>query len=215
MQVKLATMAVLVLTASCTNAIARERAGRVETAANLDAVLFRWTASQLMSSADRPLRIDPRPLPADPDIVSLHSLQSIVPDRVRDLADTVSIPAAGPARMSALHALAIDTTDAWEDAKCPGVMIPPSPDVRERKRERCPSDAYNSAVIASPRPGGAFWPGNLDERDKYPGRVFTIRVISRDVSPRGSVEASYDYVYRCTDTRRCDLLEIKPLLIVE
>ncbi len=216
MQVKLAAIAVLFLSASCTNALAREQAGREQMAAYLDAALFRLTASQLVtSSMNRPVRIDPRPLPADPDIVSLHSLQAIVPDHVTDLADTVPIPAASHARMSTLRAFAIDTTNAWEDAKCPGVMIPPTPEVRERKRQRCPPDAYESVVIAAPRPGGAFWPGNVDEREKYPGRVFTVRVISRDVTPSGSVEASYDYVYRCTDTRRCDLLEIKPLLIVE
>lgn len=187
-------------------------------AAGYDSTLFRATVLHL-SAIERmePLHVDPRPLPADPDIVTFHSLETVVPEWVRGQA---IIDQAGDSlvigkRIKVLAETGTPTTDAWKDAACPGVLIPPSPEILEWKRRDCPSKEFLSAVIAVPRAGGAYWPDNVDERNKHGAGTFTVRVITRSVSPDGSVEASYDYVYRCADSGECSLLEVKPLLIVE
>lgn len=186
-----------------------------------DSALFEATIRQALDRVrNTELRVDPRPLKHDPGLVTLKGLESVIPDRVAPeahyapLAD--SRDAVTQARRNLLIELGIAETDAFKDSRCPGAMIPPSPEVDERKRERCPSTRYNSVIIALPREGGSYWPGNVDERNKYANRsVYSVRIIETSLHPRGSVEESIDYVFERQADNQWKLLDIRPLLIVE
>jgi hypothetical protein len=71
-------------------------------------------------------------------------------------------------------------------------------------------------VVAIPRRGGAYWPGNRDERAQYANReVYSVRVIERDLRPEGSVEVSSDYVFERGSGGVVVFLKQVRLLIVE
>jgi hypothetical protein len=193
---------------------------RVLTEAN-DSTLFEATIQHILGKLRNPeLRVDPRPLKHDPGLVTLKGVETVIPDRVAPdahyapLAD--SRVAITEARRNLLSEMGLAETDAFKDARCPGVMIPPTPAVDEMKRELCPSTRYSSVIIALPREGGSHWPANVDERSKYGNRpVYSVRVIETSLHPRGSVEMSSDYIFERLADNQWKLLEVRGLLIVE
>lgn len=71
-------------------------------------------------------------------------------------------------------------------------------------------------MVALPREGGSHWPANFDERGKYAGRpTYSVRVIVQELTRRGSVEVSMDYVFERLPSTGWRLLETRRLLVVE
>lgn len=186
-----------------------------------DAALFEAIIRHRLASASvGEVRVDPRPLRDDPSLATLHGLGEIVPDLVP--ATVQHAPFAKvkadvlDRRRSILTALGVDEADGLRYVACPGVMVPPSDEVTHVRRERCPETDYQIVMVGQPRPGGVLLPPNIDERAKYAGRsVHSVRVIRRDVGPRGSVETSADYVFERVEDDTWRLLEVRELLIIE
>jgi hypothetical protein len=185
-----------------------------------DAMLFAAVVRSLQREPSFELRVDPRPLRVDPRLVTLRSF-NVMPDRVdpdaqlNPLADGASGVLA--ARATFLRSVDLATTDALVDSRCPGVMLPVLPGSNPWRDNGCPSSgSYRSVLIATPRAGPAYWPGNVDHRAQFAGRhVYTVRVIERDMTPRGSVEESSDYVFERDARQRWVAIERVRLLLVE
>jgi hypothetical protein len=165
----------------------------------LDADLFPLVVEQLLREATRPeLRIDPRPLKPDPGLVTLDSMvQEVAPTQVGAPGGPLLTldGEVGARRKKVLSSLRIPITDALLDDRCPGALVAPLPESDAAKRERCPAMDYRSVMIAVPRAGGVYWPGNFDERANDKGEVWSVRVIRQDVGPAGKVAAASDYVF--------------------
>jgi hypothetical protein len=181
--------------------------------------LFEATLRELeRDTLEGGIRVDPKPLRPDPGLATLRAL-TMVPDRVSQGSWSSpyaeSSPDATRARQAVLSRLGIPETDGLGYADCPGVLVPPTPIMVERKRSHCPAESFRAVLVALPRQGGAYWPQNFDERPKYDGRdVWSVRVIVKTLSPNGQVERSADYVFeRVKDA--WVLLERRLVLIVE
>lgn len=196
-----------------------------------DIQLFELLVRQLLGDTLQPtggvlghyqptIHVDPRPLSNDPRLVTLLSMGDVIPEYVDgsvSRSPLAQVPGAAiEARQGALRRLNLGETDGLVDAKCPGIMIPPTEDVIASRRQLCPAGSFTSVMIALPRLGGAYWPANLDERKKYGStQTWSVRVIGRDLTPKGSVEQSRDYVFERLAPGKWKLLEAKRLLIVE
>lgn len=176
------------------------------------------TVYALRNDAGTEIRVDPRLMLPDPALVTLHDID-LIPERIQPRTSTPfdTTSSIGLSRMrSILDSLNIRQIDVVRYARCPGVLIPSSPEIEEKRRSLCPSDAFISVAIARPRPGGPYWPGNVDRRDVYANRhVYSVRVISRHLSPKGSTESSADYVFERQVSSEWRLVETKRLLLVE
>ena len=184
----------------------------------MDDRLFAAAIRHLEEDIQEEIRVDPRPMRNDPSIVSLHAI-TVVPERLM-ATKLVSVFSAHAgrvreARERVLQDLDVRSTDAVRDARCPGVMVPPSPEVDERKRAYCPAQSYSSVVIALPRAGGPHWPGNVDRRDEYGDGHYSVRVIVRSVGPKGSSEVASDIVFLVSSPHSVTHVETVPLIIVE
>ena len=181
-----------------------------------DHELFPLVIKALSDSTTGELRVDPRPLNPDPRLVVLE--QSLA-----DVAPTAVTSPNGPLlevdealikrRTEVLATLGVLIGDALSDNLCSGAMVAPSPGTDHAKKTNCPPTEYRSAVVALPRQGGVFWPGNVDERDRNDGDVWSVRVITQDVGPTGKVAVTIDYVFIRKGTWR--LVEARPLFILE
>ena len=206
----------LVLAPACSGLRAqRDTADRTTS----DLELFEAVLRHMLADSIRPeLRVDPRPLRDDPRLVSLHRVD-VIPERWHP--DAASAPLANAsaelidARIRVLTRLRIGHTDAIRDARCPGIMTL-SPQDDSLKLAFCPRADHRSVIVGLARAGGPYWPGNIDERRKYGDTTaFSVRVIQRNVGPRGSVELSSDYVFIKIAGSQWQLSEWRPLLIVE
>jgi hypothetical protein len=179
------------------------------------AVLRRITADTLVF-----VTVDPRPLRPDPLLVTLHYFD-VIPDRVDPEAQRNPFAPIDSAlirrRLNVLRSVGVPHADGLRDAGCPGIMLPRPPGSPRRASDACPAEgAYRSVVVAIPRRGGAYWPGNRDERAQYANReVYSVRVIERDLRPEGSVEVSSDYVFERGSGGVVVFLKQVRLLIVE
>jgi len=185
-----------------------------------DSVLFAEVISHLGRDAAIALRVDPRPLRPDAELVTLTDLGPVLPQRIGPFAqaDPLAVVHADvmATREATLRRASIQQTDALADARCPGVMMVPSEDLESRKRDVCPSTSFLSVALALPRAGGPWWPGHVDQRTQFADRdVVSIRVISRHMTPRGSSEAAADYVFERTAHGGWSLVEVVRLLVVE
>jgi len=181
----------------------------------VDSLLYPQLISRLAKDHSMPLKVDPRPLRNDPRIVSLHDVSVLGIHSISDGTTFSETTAVLGARRQALHDLSISATDAIEDALCPGALAPPTESVQERKRLHCPGASYRSVVVSMPRRGGPHWPDQLDERNNYSDDAFSVRVIIRYMTARGSAERSADYVFERNRRGRWMLLTVRRLLWVE
>lgn len=170
----------------------------------LDSLLFANVVESLAKSATplQPLRVDPRPLAGDPEIVSLfrlpESLQMGKGASAGSLAERVGTEF--EARRRVLANRGTRETDAFNDAKCPGAMLPSVGETLEERRAYCPEGAgFYSAIVTMPRKGGAYVPGRIDERAQTD--LFTVRAIVRLVSSSGSAESASDFVFQVNGGR--------------
>jgi hypothetical protein len=209
------------LTTACSQRRPAASAFSDQAAEEIDAPLFEAVLRQIQAAPYRStVRVDPRPLKNDPALVTLHRIYEIIPERVSPGAHATLLADVGPdvlfARNDVLDKMELAQTDAWQDAKCHGVLVPPDPKAPNAKKPGCPQDDYLSVLVALPRTGGAYWPENFDERPKYRKRnVRTVRVIERSVGPDGSVEASADYVFEWGSGSAWRFIKRRALLIVE
>jgi hypothetical protein len=178
----------------------------------IDSALFAEVMRNLPDTQLIPMRVDPRPLANDPRLVSLHDLSAL------EIGGPVSTPFADTTevrqRRQTLRRLGLEETDALRDLGCPGALAPPSARIDSLRRARCPTRGYRSVAVALPRSGGPYWPNNVDERASYQDSVYSMRVISRDMTPQGSAEHSSDFVFR-RHADRWRLVARKDLIIVE
>lgn len=186
---------------------------RVTEIAESDTALFAAVVRAIGNlGAREPVRIDPRPLAADPRITTVRpEALADVPEEVVEL------------RAAVLERMGIDQTDAVEDANCPGLMPPPGP------KPGCPQDeSYHSVITGLPRPGGAHWPDaavaggyvkvpDVDERE--PGLslgYWSMRVITKSQFPNGGPGSAWDYVFGWDrESGEWQLVEKVPLFIQE
>ena len=182
-----------------------------------DIDLLEYVTYLLDFEYDYEIRVDSRLLISNPGIVSFHNVRADEVTLLDSMSDTFLLDTLIIEQMKAsLSSIGISETNAVKDAQCPGIMVPPMPEVVERRKRLCPRETYVSVVLAMPRSGGAYWPNNLDERAKYSeADVWSVRAILRYVSPEGSIESSWDYVLEFTEEGGIRLLEKQPLLIIE
>ena len=143
------------------------------------------------------LRVDPRPLRADPKLVTLNSaLARAVPDRVTASSSPLAeVPAEVIRRRSeVLERLGVRQTDALDRPACAG-LVPW--DRRPSIREGCPKEGQiKVAILGVPRPGGAYPPSSLDEREEGLRQGYwTVRVIEKLLGPQGATSTTSDFVF--------------------
>jgi hypothetical protein len=181
-----------------------------------DHELFPLVVQMLRDSTAGELRVDPRPLKPDPSLVMLDA-------RLDEIAPTAVTAPGGPLlttdssfvkrRETILAGLRISITDALRNNECPGALAAPLPAIEKDKLENCPRIIFGGAIIAVPRPGGVFWPGNFDERADDKGDVWSVRVIRQDIGPNGLIAVALDYVFVREGTWR--FIHIRHLFIIE
>jgi len=168
---------------------------RSGTAGSPEPEIFAAVAARLRAdAAGVPLRIDPRPLSADPALVELTpQLSAAAPDLVRAprpvLAPVSS--AVTERRRRILLQLGITAGEVPTRAECPGGLVPPGQPAVQRPG--CPAADTVEAAVALSRAGGAYLPGSrTDERGDRAHR--SVRVIRRELRPSGATQAAYDFV---------------------
>jgi hypothetical protein len=166
-------------------AASSERASSAATQVMDDLELFAAVA-RAVDSAHAELKpfveIDPRPLKPDPDVM--------VPIAA-SFADVGR--AAVEARAGVLRRLGIRQVDAAALPPCPGVLSFTA--TEEERRRNCPRDTTLTAAVGLPRPGGAYFPGGLDEREQGARRGHhAVRVLAIRRMPHGFNGIVYDYV---------------------
>ena len=166
------------------------------------------------------LRIDPRPLKADPAIVELAPRVALAaPGLVSAIADPlaeVSVEAVDE-RARVLERTGIPAMDVYAHPACPGMLEIP-PDLREggRTHPDCPTKAFTVAILGLPRPGGAYWPGSrVDERQQNGRDVWSVRMIQRHLQPAGVNMVASDVVVERTPAGIWRVVKVVPLLFVE
>jgi hypothetical protein len=138
-------------------------------------------------------RIDARPLPPDPSLIS----PGLRVERNMDSASAVAAvfgamdSAVVQARRRILRRRGIAESDVIRDSGCPGVLTPYTKEKMAVLERTCPAEHSYSIAIALPRRGG---PGMQPVADAS-GVEVTIRVIAISLSPRGASHGSADYVF--------------------
>jgi hypothetical protein len=193
-----------------------------------DTALFAAVVRAIPALPKVPVRVDPRVLrgrqelyrpearPAGDLSITRAELDRLVPRDVFFPDSTALVPV--DARMlrlrsAVLSARGIAETDALRDARCPGAGVEPG-----RDRSACPREGqFTSAILAEPRPGGAYWPGVVDEREAGRGRgEWTVRVTERTMTPAGTSTGAADYVLvRDRETRRWRFVKRVLLLVLD
>ncbi|MEX0891558.1 MAG: hypothetical protein WEB88_05250 [Gemmatimonadota bacterium] len=187
-----------------------------------DSTLFAAVAHFLEEDpGGRPLRVDPRPLRPDPALVSVHEgLDAATAGRVVPATAEQPFAEVEPVilehRLDLLRRLAVDTARLEAHRACPGVLVPPSPEVPERRQRNCPAEPYRLALLALPREGAPYWPGNVDERPSYAGvQVVSVRSIVRSLGPEGASESATDYLFAFTSPDEVRFVKLRALGVVD
>jgi len=204
------------LVSGCT-ALMQERGAAAE-AGGAEMAVFSIVAARLASDAGAAaLRVDPRPLGADPSIVeATRRLAAAAPDLVAT-PDTVLAAVPGgivQARRRALEQARIAPGDVLAYAECPGGLGPPAPP--PTARAGCPPTAWTVAAAGLSRPGGAYLPGSrVDERAQASLGYRSVRVIRRELRPSGATQAAYDFVLAPDPPNGWRIMKGVPLVVAE
>jgi hypothetical protein len=166
------------------------------------------------------VRVDPRPLKADPSIVELApSVARAAPDLVsvvqEPLADVP--PEVVAARSRVLERLGIAAADMYTYAACPGMLETPPDQLQSRRpHASCPGEAFSSAVLGLPRPGGAYLPSSrIDERRQDGRRFWSVRVLTRHLEPVGASFVASDAVVERTPDGAWRVVKMVPVVVIE
>jgi hypothetical protein len=155
-----------------------------------DTALFSTVVRAIYSGpAEDFLRVDPRPLKADPRAMAAR----------RD--NLANVPAAVlESRSEVLRRLGVPIMDAINTPACAGTLVPP-----ERKEVHgCPTGRQiKVAIVGLPRFGGAYAGGSVDEREQGARQGhWSVRVIEHLMGPNGSSQTISDYVVQRGDGGR-------------
>lgn len=114
-----------------------------------------------VANPDSVLATDPGPVVRDEIVEALVPSSIVFPDS----ADLAAVPEAVVAKRQAiLTEYDLREVDFFRDqAKCPGILVPPMQGV---DRSQCPERSRVLIILTVARPGGAYWPGGVDERDE-------------------------------------------------
>lgn len=221
LRVTLIVAAVTILSASCSGASYRgpEQAGPTATIAPTDTAHLAAVVRALLEQVEREksrLKVDPRPLRADPEIMTLNrNVLEVAPlDSVNrnPLADAQTEILRR--RVQVLKRLGVEQTDAFAGPQCPGVMVPPPVD-----RSGCPKEPMRLAILGPPRPGGAYrhrQQGAEAQEEERAKDLWAVRVLTHDVSPQGSNWVAADYVIQQDpSTRAWRVVDVVMLFIAE
>jgi len=167
-------------------AAASEPAPSAATGANADELALFAAVARAVDSAHAELKpfveIDPRPLKPDPDV--MVPIAASFADVGRATVE---------ARAGVLRRLGIPAVDAAALPPCPGVLSFTA--TEEERRRNCPKHTTLVAAIGLPRPGGAYFPGGVDEREDGARRgQHAVRVLAIRRMPQGFNGVVYDYV---------------------
>jgi hypothetical protein len=163
-----------------------------------DSVSFAAVIRVMARGPGQPIMVDPRPLKADPRIVSLLELPDVSPTDLPVIGSETSLLAsrneAVAIRSRVLSTLSVAEADVSRHRRCPGVLVPLDSAELQRKRELCPAEQSLIVVVALPRDGG---PGlsAVAAPDSGRSRLVSVRVIARSVGPKGAAESASDYVF--------------------
>ncbi|HEY0810865.1 MAG TPA: hypothetical protein VGD49_11925 [Longimicrobiales bacterium] len=180
-----------------------------------DEALFSLVIEQFIAERHGQLRVDPRPLKPDPNLLTLeYSIAEIAPSRVT--AEGSALLKVDSAflqrRIRTLAKYGLRTGDALKRSGCPGHMVPPTPEVLQKKRELCPQgDPYTIAIFAVPRAG-------QDTTVEYEPReanlpAWSVRAIIQDEGSTGWTSYGVDYVF--VRESRWRFLKEKVLFVIE
>jgi hypothetical protein len=138
-------------------------------------------------------RIDARPLPPDPSLISpgLRVERSMASASAVAAVFGAMDSAVVQARRRILRRRRIAESDVIRDSGCPGVLTPYTKEKAAVLERACPAEPSYGIAIALPRRGG---PGMSPLTDTS-GVEVTIRVIAISLSPRGASHGSADYVF--------------------
>lgn len=165
------------------------------------------------------LRLDPRPLRADPAIVELtDELGRAVPEFVTTRPDPFepASPAVVARRSRDAASIGVGEASVTAFPRCPGIMLVGPPELRASSGPvaGCPPDQIRVVVVATPRPGGPYWPGSrVDERSA--AGLWTARVIERRVGPGGGYTSAADYVAERDECGGWRIVKVVPFLVKE
>jgi hypothetical protein len=194
-------------------------AGRA-TRAGADTSLLGAVLRHVVEGSGMPVRVDPRPLNPDPALVELkRSVAAAVPDRVSSVRDPLAATTRRvlSRRSRVISRLGLREADAFSYPNCPGIMFsaPVLNRVERRPGNDCPAEQFSAVIVSVPRAGGAYWPGNLDQRHATPRGAWSVRVITRDLGPLGASSGAYDYVAERDRSGSWRIVKVVSLLIVE
>ncbi len=167
------------------------------------------------------VRVDPRPLRADPTIVELTpALAQVVPEYVSTRTDPLApvAPTDLARRVRVLEGLGLRQADISGYPRCPGLLLSGPPEIRQDGRPvtRCPPDEFKVVIVGLPRLGGAYWPGSgVDRRAEAPDGAWTLRVIERHLTPFGFSGAADDFVAHRDPQGRWRILMRVGLLVTD
>jgi hypothetical protein len=149
-----------------------------------DTSLFEAVVKAIDPDPSRGVRIDPRPLEADPEAVRATGHLADVPEALIEQ------------RRAVLLRLGVAEVDYLGLGPCAGTMVPPGSGNADRTG--CPARREFVAITGLPRPGGAYWSMSpIDEREE--GRkqgYWAVRVLMQTRDPDGASGSAWDYVFR-------------------
>ena len=178
----------------------------IPAAPGTDTALYSLVARAVVAEARIPVRIDPRPLSADPEVDGAA-------DRTR-----AKVSAAVVAELErVLRGLGIEPTDDATRGECPGALVPHEPnDPRRDKRILCPAKPIALAAIGLPRRGGAFMPGTPTDERAIGEQLgdWAVRVVLTALDQQGAATTVYDFVFR-KEVQGWKLVKKVPLLFIE
>lgn len=190
------------------------------TGSNRDTALLRTVIERIVSdSRGVSVRVDPRPLKADPAVVELTvGIAKAAPDLVRSIGEPLAPVSAEVvrARTRTLERMSVPLTDIFAYPSCPGILRPPELQRDSRPSPDCPHEEFVAVVLSPARPGGAYSPAMKTNRtDNAEPGVWSVRVIQRNLRPMGTSQMALDYVLRRTSSRTWQVINVVPLLIRE
>lgn len=197
------------------------QASRRAAHAAADTTLFGAVLRHIVEgSGGKAVRVDPRPLHPDPAIVELRrSVADAVPGRVTTRDDPLAAATrrAVSRRSREIARLGLRETDVYGYPNCTGVLwsAPVLNRAEPRARSDCPAEEFAAVILAIPRSGGAYWPGNVDQRREAPAGAWTVRVIGRELGPSGASSTADDYVAQRLGAGGWRIIKVVSLLIVE
>ena len=147
-----------------------------------DSAQFAAVVAAILESHAAPIKVDPRPLIADP----------IVTEALTQWHANVE-PHVITARQRILQSASIDTISDVSARGCPGRLLPPG----ILSKASCPASRFTLIAVGLARAGGAYLPDGIDEREAG-ARLgeHAVRVIATELVSSGAVVTVADYVIK-------------------